>query len=91
MTIDNLLKFLRPIASNWRALGLVLSLQDDLLNKISSENETDEARLTEVLQKYKESCSSEHDWNWKGMVNKLTKMKEYEVADTINRLVLSAS
>ena len=51
-----------PYASKWQSLGLALSLDDDRLDEIFTNNETDEARLQEMLELYMMRSDHSHSW-----------------------------
>ena len=60
--VENLLPLLRPIASKWWSLGEALSIDEDDLDIINTNNETDEACLQDMLEFHEEKCDLEHTW-----------------------------
>ena len=51
-----------PYASKWQSLGLALSLDDDRLDEIFTNNETNEACLQEMLELYMMRSDRNHNW-----------------------------
>ena len=52
VTLEHLLPELLPLASKWQSLGEALSLDEDQLDEIFINNETDEACLEVMLEQY---------------------------------------
>ena len=61
-TIEHLLPELMCVASKWQALGEALSLDEDHLDEIFTNNETDEACLHEMLEHYMMRSDLQHSW-----------------------------
>ena len=62
-TLEHLLSKLLPHASKWQSLGEALSLDDDRLDEIYTNNETDEACLQEMLEVYVARSDLNHNWD----------------------------
>ena len=62
MSIDTLVPYLLPIASKWKELGEALSLGEDHLDEIFTNNETDEACLLTMLEFYFMNTNFDHTW-----------------------------
>ena len=73
-TAENLLLHLLPMASKWQALGESLSLDEDHLDEIFTNNETDEACLQEMLKLY--MMRSDLDHNWEEIDTTMRQVKE---------------
>ena len=50
------------MASKWQSLGEALSLDEDRLDEIFANNETDEACLQEMLEVYMARADLNHSW-----------------------------
>ena len=61
-TLEHLLPELLPLASKWQSLGEALSLDDDRLDEIFTNNETDDACLQEMLELYMIRPDLDHSW-----------------------------
>ena len=61
-TTDLFFSRLLPYASKWQSLGLALSLDDDRLDEIYTNNETNEACLQEMLEFYMMRSDRNHSW-----------------------------
>ena len=61
-TLEHLLPELLSLAHKWLRLGEALSLDDDRLDEIYTNNETDEACLQEVLELYMARPDLDHSW-----------------------------
>ena len=61
-TIEHLLHRLRNDAAKWRLLGKALSLHDDCLDEIYTNNSGDEACLTRMLEIYLTRTDLNHTW-----------------------------
>ena len=61
-TIENIFPHLLSLASKWQALGEALSLDEDCLDEIFTNNESDEACLHVMLELYMERCGLKHSW-----------------------------
>ena len=62
VTLEHLLSELLPLASKWQSLGEALSLDEDQLNEIFTNNETDEACLEVMLKKYMARPYLNYSW-----------------------------
>lgn len=60
LTVDQLLPILLPCASKWQSLGKALSLDEDRLDEIFTNNETNEACLQEMLELYFKRSDLKH-------------------------------
>ena len=61
-TLEHLLPELMPHTSKWQSLGEALSLDEDQLDEIYTNNETDEACLQEMLEHYLLRSDMNHSW-----------------------------
>jgi hypothetical protein len=86
-TVENLLPLLRSIASEWLSLGEALSIDDDDLDIINTNNETDEACLQNMLEFHVEK-SSQH--TWKVMAIALKQIDQEELAKMIYGLYVES-
>ena len=50
------------VASKWKSLGEALSLDDDIVDEIFTNNETDEECLREMLERYLMRSDLKHNW-----------------------------
>ena len=57
-----LVRHLLPYSSKWQSLGGALSLDEDRLDEIFTNNETDEACLREMLELYMMRSDRNHSW-----------------------------
>ena len=62
LTVENLLPVLRGMASKWQSLGKALSLDEDILDEIYTNNETDEDCLRDMLEWYLMRSDSKRNW-----------------------------
>ena len=62
ITTDRLFPFLLPHASKWQSLGLALSLDDDRLDEVFTNNEKEEDCLREMLELYMMRSDLDHSW-----------------------------
>ena len=62
VTTDQLFSFLLPHASKWQSLGIALSLDDDRLDEVYTNNERDEDCLREMLELYMLRSDLNHSW-----------------------------
>ena len=62
LSADLLFLRLLPYASKWQSLGEALSLDDDRLDEIFTNNETDEACLREMVELYMMRSDLDHSW-----------------------------
>ena len=63
VTLEHLQSKLLPLASNWQSLGKALSLDEDQLDEILANNETDENCLQEMLKLYLANPDLNHSWD----------------------------
>ena len=82
--MEKLLHLLHSIASKWYSLGEALQLDEDHLDDINTNNETDEACLQDMLEFYMENSDFQH--NWKEMADALRKIDEETIAEKIQDL-----
>ena len=61
-TVEILVPLLLSLASKWWSLGEALSLDEDDLDMINTNNETDEACLQDMLEFYVEKSNSQCTW-----------------------------
>ena len=61
-TLEHLLPELMAVASKWLSLGEALSLDEDRLDEIFTNNETDEACLQDMLEVYMARADLGHSW-----------------------------
>ena len=82
--MENLLLLLCSIASKWQSLGEALSLDEDDLDIIDANNETDEACLQDMLEFYVEKSDSQ--CTWEKMATALKEMDQETIAEKIRGL-----
>ena len=76
LTIEQLFPALLYLAPKWQSLGEALSLDEDRLHEIFT-NETDEACLREMLKVYMMRSDLKHSWEEiKEAVNKVEVMRD---------------
>ena len=80
-TVENLVPILHPICSKWKKLGMVMSVDDDYLDQVFTNNEGDEACLRDLLERYMDNGDFQH--NWEEIVAILKKMDENVLASNI--------
>ena len=61
--MEHLLPELLPLASKWQSLGEALSLDEDRLDEIYTNNERDEACLEIMLELYLARSDLNHSWD----------------------------
>ena len=61
-TVEHIFPTLLFMASKWQALGKALSLDEDRLDEIFTNNETDEACLNVMLEHYMKRSDLKHSW-----------------------------
>ena len=61
-TVENIFPRLLSLASKWLALGEALSLDEDCLDEIFTNNDTDEACLHVMLEFYMKRSDLKHSW-----------------------------
>jgi hypothetical protein len=62
VTTDQLFSFLLPYASKWQPLGEALSLDEDRLDEIFTNNEREEDCLQVMLELYMMRSDLDHSW-----------------------------
>ena len=62
-TLEHVLPELLPYALKWKLLGEALSLDEDLLDEIFTNNETDEDCLHNMLEMYMARSGFIHSWD----------------------------
>ena len=62
LTVQRLCCHLLPLSSKWQSLGKALSLDEDCLDDIYTNNETDEACLLNMLELYMMRSDLDHSW-----------------------------
>ena len=62
LTTEQLFSFLLPHVSKWQSLGEALSLDEDRLDEIYTNNERDEDSLQEILELYMMRSDLDHSW-----------------------------
>ena len=83
-TVENLLRILHPICSKWKKLGMAMSMDDDHLDQVFTNNEGDEACLRDLLERYMDNGDFQH--NWEETVNFLKRIDELSLASDIYKL-----
>lgn len=73
-TVDQLFSALLPYATKWQSLGKALSLSDDQLDEIFTNNEMEEACLQKMLELYMKR--SDIDQSWKEINAALNKVRK---------------
>ena len=81
LTLGSLYAKLLPICSKWMKLGNAMSLPEELLDEIDTNNEQDEDCLQEMLEYYMQNCDQEHTWEEISSFLKL--IDEEQLADNI--------
>ena len=61
-TVEHIFPMLLFMAPKWEALGEALSLDEDLLDEVSTNNENDEACLRVMLEFYMKRSDLKHSW-----------------------------
>ena len=79
--LETLLTLLHPIASKWQALGEALSLDEDRLDEIYTNNEREEDCLREMLKYYMMNSDFQH--SWEEMATVLKRINEEIIAERI--------
>lgn len=79
-TIDNLYDQLWSLRSKWQEIGKAMSLPEDLLDEIDTNNETDESCLRNVLEFYMQKCDLQHTWE---EMHSFVKIVDENLADKI--------
>ena len=72
------------MASKWEALGEALSLDEDRLDEIFTNNDTGEACLHVMLEHYMERCGLKH--GWEEIREAMRKVKEAQDMDACELL-----
>ena len=72
------------MASKWHSLGEALSIDEDHLDNISTNNETDKACLQDMLEFYMENSNFKH--NWEEMAYVLRDIDEVTIAEKLQNL-----
>ena len=62
VTTEQLFSFLHPHASKWQSLGIALSLDEDRLDEVYTNNEREEDCLREMLELYMMRSDLDHSW-----------------------------
>ena len=60
--MEHLLPELMGVASKWQSLGEALSLDEDILDEIFTNNATDEECLRDMLERYLMRSDLKHSW-----------------------------
>ena len=80
-TLEHLLPELLPHASKWQSLGEALSIDEDRLDEIYTNNERNEACLEEMLELYMARSDLNH--SWEEIQEALKKIGEESAADQL--------
>ena len=67
------------LASKWHSLGEALSLDEDILDEIFTNNETNEACLSVMLEVYMMRSDLKH--SWEKIDNAVKKVREMDTAN----------
>ena len=62
LTIEEVMPKLIPMTTKWKELGEALKFDDDHLDEIFTNNETDEGCLQAMLEFYFKNSDFEHSW-----------------------------
>ena len=62
LTVETLFPALLYLAPKWQSLGEALSLYEDCIDEIFTNNETDEACLRKMLEVYMMRSDLKHNW-----------------------------
>ena len=60
--MEHLLLEVIGVASKWQSLGKALSLDEDIIDEIYTNNETDEECLRDMLERYLMRNDVSHSW-----------------------------
>ena len=60
--LERLIDHLLPVVSKWQELGVALSLDEDILDEIYTNNERDEDCLRDMLERYMKRSDLKHNW-----------------------------
>ena len=60
--LEQLIDHLLPVVSKWQELGAALSLDEDILDEMYTNNETDEDCLHDMLERYMMRSDLKHNW-----------------------------
>ena len=82
--MGNLLPLLLSIASKWLSLGEALSIDEDDLDIIDTNSETDEACLRDMLEFHEEKFDFKH--TWEVMATALKQINEEGLSEKIKSL-----
>ena len=82
-TIENLVKYLLPVADKWKDLGEVLSVTDNILDEIFTNCNSPQDCLREMLKYYLMRSDLVHDWV--EITNALRKVGEEALANEISQ------
>ena len=83
-TVENLFNLLRNVAGKWKLLGEALSLDNERLDEISTNNSGDEVRLTGMLETYMER--SDHNRCQEEICTALRGLGEEQLANLVSVL-----
>lgn len=67
------------MASKWHSLGEALLFDEDILDEIFTNNETDEGCLRDMLERYLEKSDMSHTWEEIEAAQKRINMEEHGI------------
>ena len=79
VNLDSLFAVVHPAAAKWQQLGEVLGIDEDLIDEIFTNNETDEECLKDILDVWLKKSSPA----WKCVAVALQKIGEDQVAESL--------
>ena len=85
-SLEHILPEVMPMASKWLALGEALSLDEDRLDEIFTNNETEEACLHVMLEHYMMRSDLKH--SWEEIETAMNKVKEAQDMDASELLYM---
>ena len=88
-TVEHILPALLFMASKWQAVGEALSLDEDRLDEVFTNNETEEACLRVMLEHYMERSDLKHNWEEvRGAMRKVEEMTKELLPGTSKQIHL---
>ena len=81
-TVSNIFTVLQPVAPKWKKLGEALSVDEDDIDEIYTNNETDEDCLHELIERF---IVVHH--NWEDVATTLRKIDEETLANKIYHVI----
>ena len=82
LTVETLFSELLYLCPKWQSLGEALSLDEDRLHEIFTNNETNEACLREMLEVYMMRCDLKHSWEEIRAATNIVESKQEETDES---------